>query len=169
MRSHDIFNEIRGWPLRVEWQVVQQPLARVVTGFRESGEWTIYYGEDPHYQFDASGGLRRAFVEGLLYRSAGTVLSELRREQAPLATPAANGATWQTVLTRRDLTLAETEQFVVQMRHRLAKTVADLSASRLICICSQPDDGKMSERFQQRLQTTLSAGTPLSPALVYRG
>ncbi len=73
----------------------------VVIGFRANGWLSIYFGSDPMYQFDESGQLRRAFVGGLLYRTQGTTLAQLRRERSAS----------ETTLLRRDLTELELVDF----------------------------------------------------------
>ena len=73
----------------------------VVIGFRANGWLSIYFGSDPMYQFDESGQLRRAFVGGLLYRTQGTTLAQLRRERSAS----------ESTLLRRDLTELELVDF----------------------------------------------------------
>lgn len=73
----------------------------IVAGFRENGWLSVYLGPDPMYQFDEFGRLRRAFREGLLYRTQGTTLARLRRERTPETTE----------LLRSDLTSGELSEF----------------------------------------------------------
>ncbi|MEZ6044739.1 MAG: hypothetical protein R3C11_03990 [Planctomycetaceae bacterium] len=39
----------------------------------------LYLGPDPVYHFDAAGRLKRAYVEGLLYRTQESTLARLER------------------------------------------------------------------------------------------
>lgn len=73
----------------------------VVAGFRENGWLSVYLGPDPMYQFDEFGRLRRAFRDGLLYRTQGTTLARLRRERTPETTE----------LLRSDLASGEVGEF----------------------------------------------------------
>jgi hypothetical protein len=88
----------------------------IVAGVKSNGYVSVYFGADPAYHFDAAGGLRRAFVEGLLYRSQGNTLARLSRTR-----------TAQTVdLARHDLEPAELEHFLASMETRLGHLQAAL-------------------------------------------
>jgi hypothetical protein len=51
----------------------------ITIGFRSNGAMSIFVGQDPVYQFDPSGRLRRAFVDGFLFRSQHSGLARLER------------------------------------------------------------------------------------------
>src|SRR5262245_3342321 len=74
----------------------------VVLGFRDNGGWSLYFGSDPVFHFDAAGGLRRAFVDGELYRSQGTTLARLTRTRTDR----------EVQLVRHDLSQGELEEFL---------------------------------------------------------
>src|SRR5580765_5795621 len=74
----------------------------IVAGVRANGHLSVYFGDDPVYQFDAAGNLRRAFVGGDLYRTQGHTLARLNRTRTDLAVE----------LGRRDLDPAELERFL---------------------------------------------------------
>src|SRR5437870_346539 len=76
----------------------------IVAGFRRDGSLSIFFGGDPVYQFNARGELRRAFVNGLLYKAVQGKLAALRRVRSAD----------ETQLVRHDLTPAETVQFLDQ-------------------------------------------------------
>src|SRR5436190_17503305 len=105
----DLMAEATALRERIEYSVpgLSEP---VVAGFRESGQWSIYFGSDPVYHFAADGALRRAFLEGDLFRSQGTTLARLTRVRT--------GDEVQ--LVRHDLAAAELEQFADRMKERLA-------------------------------------------------
>ena len=65
---------------RAEWSIPSHS-DPIVAGFKRSGGWSLYFGSDPVYQFDADGRLRRAFVDGQIWRTQGTTLAGLRRER----------------------------------------------------------------------------------------
>lgn len=48
-------------------------------GFRASGGWSIYVGEDPVFQFTQSGQLRRLYWQGGRYMASGEKLIRLQR------------------------------------------------------------------------------------------
>src|SRR5579862_7381213 len=50
-------------------------------GFRDDGRLSLYFGDDPYYQFDAAGRLRRSFVDGRIVLSQGSGLKALTRER----------------------------------------------------------------------------------------
>jgi hypothetical protein len=51
----------------------------VVAGFRSNGAMSVFFGDDPVYQFNAAGELRRAYREGKLYKAVGGQLVSLQR------------------------------------------------------------------------------------------
>lgn len=82
----------------------------VVSGFRDDGRFSVYFGSDPVFHFDADGGLRRAFVNGDLYRSQRHTLARLTRTRTGT----------EVALVRHDLEPGELEDFLVRMEQRLA-------------------------------------------------
>ena len=55
----------------------------IVAGFRAEGSASLFFGDDPVYQFNARGQLRRAFVGGRLYKAdAGRLVEMTRQRQA---------------------------------------------------------------------------------------
>jgi len=93
---------------RVEWRVVGEP-GIVFAGIKRTGAWSIYFDQDPVYQFDEHGRLRRAYVDGFLYRSDGHTLARLQRERSSS----------ETILLRYDLTPTELTAFQGRLRSRL--------------------------------------------------
>jgi hypothetical protein len=67
---------------------------KLVIGFRAVGWLSIYFGQDLMYQFDDVGRFRRGYVEGLLYRTQGDAVAQLRRERSAT----------ESALLRHDLT-----------------------------------------------------------------
>ena len=65
----------------------------VTIGFRPNAAMSVFIGQESVYQFDAEGRLRRAFSNGLLYRSEHATLAMLQRQRTET----------QTVLLRTDL------------------------------------------------------------------
>ncbi len=81
----------------------------VTAGFRENGSFSIYFGQDPFYQFDADYALRRAYEGGFLFRSQGNTLAKLKRERSDQ----------QTTLIRNDLNSTELNEFFDRMVEQL--------------------------------------------------
>ena len=83
----------------------------VTVGFRKGGALSVYFGGEAVYQFNAAGQLRRAFVDGLLYKSERGRLVALRRERTPT----------QVVLQSTQLGDAETTALVTAARDHLRR------------------------------------------------
>jgi hypothetical protein len=53
----------------------------VLAGFRADGSVSLMFGEDPVYQFNSLGQLRRAFVDGRIYKADAGRLVALTRDR----------------------------------------------------------------------------------------
>src|SRR5262245_26728992 len=82
--------------------------AHVVAGFRRDGGLSIFFGDDPVYQFNAAGELRRAYFDGNLVKAVNGRLASLSRIRT--------GSEVQ--LVRHDLSDAEEIAFLEQMTLR---------------------------------------------------
>jgi hypothetical protein len=51
----------------------------IVAGFRRNGALSVFFGEDPVYQFNAAGELRRAYSDGKLLKADRGRLAALER------------------------------------------------------------------------------------------
>jgi hypothetical protein len=51
----------------------------IVAGFRRNGALSVFFGEDPVYQFNAAGELRRAYTDGKLLKADRGGLVALQR------------------------------------------------------------------------------------------
>lgn len=122
----------------------------LVAGFRADGALSVYLGPERVYHCDAEGRLRRAFLDGVLYRTQGGTLAALRRDRT----------TTETTLWRHDLPPHDLETFHRQMRLDLqhlhkqltqtnwhparlapaddAVLVRDLSAGIVKCLTAEP-------------------------------
>ena len=130
----------------------------VVAGRRDDGRWSIFFGGDPVYHFDAQSRLRRAFVDGLLYRSHGTTLARLARlEQAE-----------QTVLQRHDLTDDELNEFLSTMRQTLMSVCDAVSQVRIRVLRVVPEGSNYLTELAAVIDQALKSSHPLSPAIVKR-
>ena len=92
----------------------------IVLGFRSSTGWfSIYFGQDPVYTWDAAGRLRRAYVDGFLFRTQGTTLARLERVRGSSSVE----------LARHDLEVAECANFVARM-HRHLRGLHEILSSK---------------------------------------
>jgi hypothetical protein len=53
----------------------------IIVGFRRDAAASFYFSPDTVYQFNAAGELRRAFLDGLLYKARHGRLISIRRER----------------------------------------------------------------------------------------
>lgn len=129
----DMIREATALKNRIEWHVPDNP-EPVFAGIRSDGSLAIYFGADPVYQFTATGGLRRAYKDGFLYRTQGTTLARMSRERS----------SDETVLQRCDLSQPELDSFLATMDERLTRlrrSLADGSARELRSVAdSNPPD-----------------------------
>ncbi|MBS0205979.1 MAG: hypothetical protein JSS49_24065 [Planctomycetes bacterium] len=101
----------------------------IVAGFRETGWLSIYFGQDRMYQFDEIGRLRRAYIDGLLYRTHGTVLAQLERQRTEQ----------ETALVRRDLSGADLAEFRSTMLARINSLLDRLTTGHYTILRQIPD------------------------------
>ena len=106
----DLLREATAMVERAELQVEFWP-EPVFIGFRRDGSLSVYFGGDPVYQFNAAGDLRRALVEGLLYKADRRRLAQLRRERTAS----------ETLLVRCDLDEAHATTFLARKSDLLGR------------------------------------------------
>jgi len=82
----------------------------ITAGFRRQNGLSLFFGQDPVYQFDPEGRLRRAFVDGKVYRSQHMTLAEMTRVRTET----------QTILSRTDLQPDDLAAFRAKMNDRLS-------------------------------------------------
>lgn len=78
----------------------------VTAGFRRDRSLSVYFDQDPFYQFDQDGHLRRCYADGFLYRSTGDGLARLNRHRTKDAT----------TLMRDDLSKEDLRRFQDRMK-----------------------------------------------------
>ncbi len=140
---------------RVEWKIPDES-EPVFAGVRSDGSLSVYFGQDPVYQFTPSGQLRRAYAEGFLYRTQGATLARLNRERS----------TDQTVLARSDLNSAELSQFLEKMDDmltRLRESISDGSAIQLRSV----SEGEAAD-YQSLIESAIGASPKLASAMPTR-
>ena len=80
----DLLREATALVERVELRLPEQPES-IVAGFRRDGSASFFFGQSPVYQFNSRRELRRAYVDGLLYKTDNGRLIEMRRERTAVA------------------------------------------------------------------------------------
>src|SRR3954469_16416273 len=81
----------------------------IVAGFRRDGALSIFFGEDPVYQFNAGGELRRAYFSGKLLKATRGRLVALERVRTE----------HEVQLMRNELLREEEVEFLNQMENCL--------------------------------------------------
>ncbi|HVJ86326.1 MAG TPA: hypothetical protein VM452_11825 [Caulifigura sp.] len=151
----DLFAELAALSPRIELRTLGSGQT-VCAGRREStGSWSIYLSPDRVYHFDSAGGLRRAYIDGSLYRSEGTTLSQLHRERSET----------ETVLRRQDLGPEELSRFLGEMHDHLTRFRLLIASNQLEVLRSSPPESPVISQLDQALEQVLHADRPLSPAI----
>ena len=81
-RKEDLIADATAMVDRAELVVTTEP---IVVGFRQNGAMSVYFDEDPVYHFNAAGELRRAFVDGAIYKAEQGRLVRMQRNRTPEA------------------------------------------------------------------------------------
>ncbi|MDB5339484.1 MAG: hypothetical protein JWN70_5103 [Planctomycetaceae bacterium] len=127
----------------------------VIAGRRTDGRWSVFCGGDPVYHFDPQDRLRRAFIGEKLFRSQGTTLARLTRQEAAT----------ETVLLRHDLDSLELATFLHDMRFFLARLAEALKLGTVTILESIPADANFLPELASHLNVVLNGQSQLSPAL----
>lgn len=160
----DLMGEAVSLIRRIECESSLHP-ERMVIGLN-SLEWLfVYIGNDVMYRFDERGRLRRAFVEGLLFRTTGSGLVSL--ERCRTRPPGETSETLVTTLVRRDLSSGEMEAFR-QRTYRDLIVVGEVVRTENVTRQSPPDATGMIDEIQLRIRQVLDSKEFLAPAIVGR-
>ena len=127
----------------------------IIAGYRADGRVCFYFGAEGYYQFDARGGLRRAYVCERMYRTQGTKLAELTRERSESSTE----------LRRRDLADEELDRFFETMHPHAAQLCDAIESGAAIVVRQVPTDASILPRLAQSLRTILTTKGRLAPAI----
>lgn len=151
----DLFAEAVGLVRRLEGQIdPAQP--NIVVGFRPDQTLVMYLSPDHMYQFDTAGRLRRAFVEGRLYRAQGQTLACLTRVRNQ----------WETVLCRQDLEEQECAAFHAEVQKAIHHFREVLHSDRWHVSRRYPvDDVELEADLDTRLAQFLTASEWIAPPI----
>jgi hypothetical protein len=126
---------------------------RVVIGFRANGSTSFFFGEDPVYQFNSAGELRRAYCGGLLFKAAHGRLISLQRIRQQN----------EVQLLSRQLTDDEQKAFAAEMGSRLRDLTNALQNDSYDVIGQMPTETDVVNRVRNwlaRYDVMLVAATP---------
>lgn len=127
----------------------------ITIGFRSNGAMSIFVGQDPVYQFDAAGRLRRAFVGGFLFRSQHSGLARLERVRTE----------FEVQLQRYDLSQQECAEFQLKMKVILQKIALPVQQRTVLISRSVPATADLLPTAEIRILTVLAAAEWLSPEI----
>jgi hypothetical protein len=113
----------------------------VIVGFRRDGAASFYFGGQRVYHFTSDGELRRAFVDGLLYKAQRRRLASLERHRTTQAVE----------LVRHDLSDAEQEAFLAEVGRYLETLRVTLAGSQYRLVGQVPDDADVLARVRHWL------------------
>lgn len=151
----DLMAEAVAMIRRVEMTIPNEPTP-IVTGFRANGWLSIYLGPDRMYQFDEVGRLRRAFVNGLLFRTQGTTLAQLDRQRTDT----------ETILSRRDLSLVELAAFRMTMLEHISALHDWMTRQKVVIVRQIPaDDDQLLSDLAAGFVRVQSASEFLAPSI----
>ncbi|QDT28929.1 hypothetical protein [Gimesia panareensis] len=153
----DLMREATALYPRAELQV-QHEIEPVFWGQKRSGQFSFYFGGDPVYQFDVQGHLRRAYLDGQLYRTQGATLARLKR------TRTADSST----LERYDLTEAERAAVLNGMSDRFAKLLGQLEdpqAFQLTAFLADATEQELLVQIRAHINLVLQGATKLAPRI----
>ena len=149
--------EAVAFPYRSEFRV--PGVADLVTiGFRSTGAMSVFLGQDPVYQFDPQGRLRRAFADGFLFRSEHSTLSRLERVRSAQSTQ----------LRRDDLGPEELAAFRDRMVDQLTGIAASIREQTAERIRAIPQDYDSGAEILAAIGLVLVADPWISPELFVR-
>ena len=160
----DLMTEAVSLVPRVE---IQDPSSvdPVVLGLNKLGWLFVYFGYDPMYRFDDAGRLRRAYLEGRLYRTSGRTLAVMERQSDKGS--ANSEIRSESILLRRDLSQTELGEFQKRLQNELRGL-----RNRLVhaVILRQQPEGQsdLVRQFEHALDSVLESSEFLAPAIVLR-
>ena len=125
----------------------------LVVGFRRDGSASFFFGADPVYQFNTAGELRRAFLDGLLYKAERGRLVALRRERSAM----------EVALVRTELSDEDSAAIVSAMRDRLTLLQSTLAAGIYSVVGLVPADADVPKRICRWLNE-LPTNVPIASA-----
>ncbi len=134
----------------------------IIAGFNLQGWMFLYIGSDPMYRFDEQGRLRRAFVDGRLYRTQGQTLAVLDRQRTFDA-----GEPVETNLVRQDLSAGELTAFRLRMYSQL-NLVSECLRIGAITRQYPAEMHGITDEVESRIRLVLSTSEFLAPAIVRR-
>jgi KaiC/GvpD/RAD55 family RecA-like ATPase len=125
----------------------------IVAGFRREGALSIYFGADPAYHFNPAGELRRAFIDGLLYKAQDGRLVSLERVRTEE----------EVQLVSRQISVDQQRLVLDHMTQQLAQLDRQIEATELRVIGQVPEEADVLGRVAHWLNTHRSIAVAAKP------
>ncbi|MCA9005499.1 MAG: hypothetical protein KDA70_09530 [Planctomycetaceae bacterium] len=153
----DLMREATALFPRAEFQVEQEhePL---FWGQKKNGHFSFYFGSDPVYQFDQNAFLRRAYLNGQLYRTQGSTLARLTR---------LHNST-ESVLQRYDLTETELTaclQVMAQRFQQLELIWQDPEKVKLVQSLAECSDLELHNLIHDQIRQVVQHSDQVAPRI----
>jgi hypothetical protein len=132
----DLLAEATALVERIEFLLPGYPQP-AVAGFRSNGCVSLFFGADPVYQFNTLGQLRRAYVDGLLYRADRGRLASISRSRL----------SDRVQMTRSDLDVETQSRFLGEMRAHLDVLRGALESEQCEILGQVPANGEVLARL----------------------
>ena len=163
-KDEDLMTEAVSLVKRIECRYPSRPDPATI-GFNNLGWLFVYLGSDPMYRFDEQGRLRRAFVDGYLFRTTGQTLARLERQTETSSGSAATQV--ESTLSRNDLSQIELDAFRLRMLQELNELLHGLRCGSIDR--QHPSDAiDLKPQFEEALMRVLESPDFLAPAIVRR-
>ncbi|MFI4873985.1 MAG: hypothetical protein ACIALR_01515, partial [Blastopirellula sp. JB062] len=132
----DLMREATALVRRGEYAVPQE-VEPVTLGFRKGGALSLFFGQDPVYQFNDAGQFRRGYVDGQLYKADNHRLTRLSRQRE----------TQRTVLVSTPLSEIEQAELIVRIEWRLSLLAESIDEGEAVCSAAVPADADVAAEF----------------------
>ncbi|WP_339743489.1 hypothetical protein [uncultured Rubinisphaera sp.] len=150
----DLFAEATAYSIRGEL-ISSDRNEPVFVGLKVSGLFSFYFGADPVYHFTETGQIRRAFVDGDLYRTQGQTLARLQRQRTEESS----------FLLRNDLTENELEIFCANMLNSIFSLSADIDQMKVGVSRATISELEFQKCVKELCDKVLIQKKPLAPRI----
>ena len=137
----DLLREATALVERIELVLRSSDPLHIVAGFRRDGALSIFFDDDPVYQFNAAGELRRAFCSGKLVKAMNGRLVALDRLRTPR----------EVQLVRHELSREEETTLLGDMKDRLQQLSELVNAKELEVVGQVPAEADVLDRLKKCL------------------
>ncbi|UUO05400.1 hypothetical protein M4951_18710 [Blastopirellula sp. J2-11] len=132
----DLMQEATALVRRGEYHAPQE-VESVTIGFRTSGALSLYFGQDPVYQFNDAGQFRRGYIDGELFKADGNRLVRMRRERNEQSTS----------LVSTPLSDVDQAELIIKMEWRLSMLAESIEEGEVDCSSVIPAGTEVAGEF----------------------